>query len=595
VGINRTDYKIAWEDLKPGPVGEYLEVIDHDPASNCYYEPVDLNDPGVLAGNGLHPSEGNPQFHQQFVYAVIMNTIGVFERALGRKIIWRARGNDYTKRIRIYPHAFRDANAYYDPEKRAILFGYFEAAGSVNGANFPNGLVFTCLSPDIIAHETTHALLDSIHPRFMEDTNPDVAAFHEGFADIVALLNRFSMTNVLEHELAKTSGRLDIFNIMGELATQFGEALDSHHGALRSAIGHFVYGKWERQKPNPGDYISLTEAHDKGALLVATIFDAFIKLYDYRTKDLIRIASNGTGVLPQGAISTDLTKRLAGEAADIAQHLLRICIRALDFCPPVDINFGDYLRALITADIQLNPEDDGGYRVSLIEAFRARGIFPDGLKTLSDESLVWNRPTFTPKANEVFKHLAGQIKNQVSLLADLKDREQIFHASRKVQAALQRMLTGKQNKFTNDQWESFLNEMGMTSKLRSIKYEGNNVVFKNTNPPIEVHKIRPIFKQDENGRIINQVLITLTQSSEIISSPLEGVKFRGGSTLVMNLDEELEIQYIICKNINGKVRFKNQMDYMSSGAGEQDTSLSMYDDDHLRPNRLNLSKLHSNH
>ena len=36
----------------------------------------------------------------------------------------------YVRRLRIYPHALREANAYYDPEKIALLFGYFPAADS---------------------------------------------------------------------------------------------------------------------------------------------------------------------------------------------------------------------------------------------------------------------------------------------------------------------------------------------------------------------------------------------------------------------------------------------------------------------------------
>ena len=88
----------VWEDqsgalvsepgLSPGPTGDYLEVIDVDPASGCAYEPVDLNDPHLLATNGLPPSEGNPKFHQQMVYAVAMTTIQHFERALGRQVFW---------------------------------------------------------------------------------------------------------------------------------------------------------------------------------------------------------------------------------------------------------------------------------------------------------------------------------------------------------------------------------------------------------------------------------------------------------------------------------------------------------------------------
>src|SRR5690606_15307904 len=115
--------------------------------------------------------------------------------------------------------------------------------------------------------------------------------------------------------------------------------------------------------------------------------DAFQRLYDHRTQDLIRIASNGTGELPKGSISPDLVKRLAAEACAIAAHLLHICIRALVYCPPCDIRFGDYLQALITADIDAVPVDENGYCVALIADFRARGIFPDRVNTLSTVSL----------------------------------------------------------------------------------------------------------------------------------------------------------------------------------------------------------------
>ena len=101
--------------MQPGPVGEYLEVIDVDPASGVIYPPVDLDDPSLLAQDGLAPSEGNPQFHQQMVYAVAMSTIGHFERALGRVALWAPRRLEpkdspthnwkveFVRRLRIYP------------------------------------------------------------------------------------------------------------------------------------------------------------------------------------------------------------------------------------------------------------------------------------------------------------------------------------------------------------------------------------------------------------------------------------------------------------------------------------------------------------
>src|SRR5580765_3095170 len=80
--INDIVYKIPWEKLDPGPVGEYVEVIDYDPTVKKFYIPVNLDDSFSLVQDGLDPSEGDPRFHQQMVYAVSMLTIKNFEKAL---------------------------------------------------------------------------------------------------------------------------------------------------------------------------------------------------------------------------------------------------------------------------------------------------------------------------------------------------------------------------------------------------------------------------------------------------------------------------------------------------------------------------------
>jgi hypothetical protein len=156
IDVNLVTYKIEWEKLEEYPnqkrrylpIGEYLEIIDVDPASGVFYAPVDLNDPNLLAQDGLDPSIASPQFHQQMVYAVAMTTIKNFEQALGRRIQWsdhvyhpkdqhgnfiefapgkRKIESRFVKRLRVYPHALRQGNAYYNPLKKALLFGYFPA------------------------------------------------------------------------------------------------------------------------------------------------------------------------------------------------------------------------------------------------------------------------------------------------------------------------------------------------------------------------------------------------------------------------------------------------------------------------------------
>lgn len=614
MSVNESVYKIRWEELKSGPIGEYVEVIDFDPSNDCFYEPVNLDSKEILSQQGLQPSEGVPQFHQQFVYAVIMQTIENFEKALGRKIIWRIhrewengrtkRDVEFVRRLRVYPHAMREANAFYDSGKVSLLFGYFQAGSRIQGSNFPGGVVFTCLSPDIVAHETTHAILDSILPRYLENTNPDVPAFHEAFADIVALLQRFSNTKLLEHQLEQTRGRLDEYSIMGELATQFGQALETGRGALRSAIGSYdpKSGKWKRIEPDPADYQNIFEAHDRGAILVATVFDAFMRLYNFRIQDLLRIASQGTGILPQGSIHPDLVKRLAMEASEVASHLLSVCIRALDYCPPFDITFGTFLRALITADTDICPDENNGYRVALIEAFRARGIFPDRVNTLSIYSLCWAPPDLSTEENLAMSIMANYIKEDIRKISRISEREAIADGYRHVQAKLQQLLVNpvkavpkewKHNNMTRVIWDGFLRKIGIIINSGPIKleYENQELIF-DGNAPLEVHSVRPAFRIGRNESQIEQVIITLTQSHEVKSGLRKGIKFRGGCTIVLSiLNDVLKADYIIVKRFDSTRRLVNQLDYQLGFASNISMPLYSYDAENGN-DLINFENLH---
>src|SRR5262245_13811239 len=153
--------------------------------------------------------------------------------------------------------------------------------------------------------------------------------------------------------------------------------------SLREALG---------TRPNSKELGRLFEPHDRGAILVAAVFDAFFSVYVRKTRDLMRIARAGGGQLAPDDLHPDLANRLAEEAAKIAGHFSNICIRALDYCPPIDILFGDFLRALITADYDLVPNDRYEYRSSFIEAFRLRGIRPENVVSYSEESLRWCPP-----------------------------------------------------------------------------------------------------------------------------------------------------------------------------------------------------------
>lgn len=560
--INQVTLKVPWEkgpaDSFRGPVGEYLEVVDYDPASDCFYEPVDLNQKHLLAQDGLPPSEGNPQFHQQMVYGVAMTTIRNFERALGRRALWSPRRwkvdgrwrEEYVPRLRIYPHAVREANAFYSPRKKALLFGYFPASVADSRDHLPGGTVFTCLSHDVIAHEITHALLDGLHPRFAEPSNPDSLAFHEAFADLVALFQHFTFPEVLRHQIARTRGELDRQNLLGQLAQQFGKAIGGH-GALRDALGkEDEHGVWKPTAPDPRALDKHLEPHDRGAVLVAAVFDAFLSIYKSRVGDLLRIASNGTGVLPQGELHPDLVNRLAGEAAKSAQHVLTMCIRALDYCPPVDITFGDYLRGLITADFDLVPEDPRGYRIAVIEAFRRRGIYPRDVRTLSLESLRWSSPE-EGSGDEAIRGILHRLANRWYLTSD---REVISANARGARYALHDWI----------------------AKNRSALKIDTGLDLSDRNATFEVHSARPTRRIGPDGQSVIEMVVEITQCrweplieggtiDRAAESHDEGFPFRGGCTLLVDV-ETGRVRYSIVKDIKNQSRLRRQRAFLQGGS-----------------------------
>ncbi len=197
--ILTAEVEIPAEELLPGPCGYRINIIDYDSTNNVLYDPAELE---FRAGNYLDPFSKrslqagtaaafnrsllkNPKFHAQNAYAIAMRILARFEFALGRRTAWGSNGHQ----LHVAPHAFAEANAFYSKEDRGLFFGYFAGAGG-----HP---IYTCLSHDVVAHETTHALLDGIRPRYLEPSSPDQAAFHEGFSDIVALLSVFSLKDIV--------------------------------------------------------------------------------------------------------------------------------------------------------------------------------------------------------------------------------------------------------------------------------------------------------------------------------------------------------------------------------------------------------------
>jgi hypothetical protein len=508
--------------LLHGPRGARLEVVDYDGGHDRFYPPVNLNDEAILMQGGLDPTESDPRFHQQMVYAVASKTLENFDQALGRRLELRRRGFE---RLRLFPHAFHGANAFYSSDLNAILFGYFRANPNDPGANIPGQNVFTCLSHDVIAHEMTHALVDRLRRYFLEPSNGDVLGFHEGFADLVALFQHFSFQEILRYQIQRSRADLRQPGMLVDLAQQFGHATGMNR-ALRSALG----------TRDAKLYETTTEPHARGSILVAAVFDAFFEVYQRRIKDLLRIATGGTGNLPLGDMHPDLVNRIAAEAAQAAQSILTMCIRAFDYLPPVDIRFGDFLRALVTADYELVPTDAFGQRQAMIEAFRVRGIYPEDVVSLAEESLLWEAPDLPldplpSQTQEMLRELAFSASTFGRITAE-PETEKLEAEQR----------YGQSSSVSDEGTERSVS-VAMAAQLHQYAKTNAKGLLLDPAVKIEVAGFHSVFRVGPDGQLLIELVTQFAQKQE--HPDLGGIPFRGGTTVVAAADGR--VRYLIAK------------------------------------------------
>src|SRR3989440_6974913 len=129
-----------------------------------------------------------------------------------------------------------DLNAFYD--RVGLKFFHGAAAGRT---------VFSGESPDVVCHELGHALLDSFKPQLFDAASMEVAAFHESFGDMSAVLSALQLPSVREGVLAETGGVLRRSSRLSQLAEQLGWAIRQsvpsavEPDCLRNAVNTFFY------------------------------------------------------------------------------------------------------------------------------------------------------------------------------------------------------------------------------------------------------------------------------------------------------------------------------------------------------------------
>ncbi len=390
--------------LQRGPRNHRLHVVDVAVGTTKAHEPVMLHseDPWTFVDHWADAEHadggalaGNREFRAQNVFAVAAHTLALFEGHLGRPIPWQFGW----PHLYLVPEAKLERNASYSRRHSAVLFGWLPA---VNGLK----AVHTSLSYDVISHELTHAILDGLRPNYTQPGLPDQLAFHEALADLVALFSVFDLDGVAEHLLDPDGDGTVVFD--SDAAAEPITDPGARRRELRAGRAEFLKRSpltglaeqlGDRRQPqaeggDPGGlYPALRRSvqlepgttwvedprflkpHRRAEVLVAAFMQTFVDMWAGRL-DAFRT---------DGGMDA---ARVAEEGTKAARHLLGMLLRALDYLPPVELEFADVIDAVMTADRRLAPNDEHDYRGALKRSFDAFGIVAPPHRILDEDGIA---------------------------------------------------------------------------------------------------------------------------------------------------------------------------------------------------------------
>ncbi|TFG79800.1 MAG: hypothetical protein E4H23_04705 [Chrysiogenales bacterium] len=352
-------FRIEWEPgLADGPTNSRLAVVDFNADTGLLVPPAkwDKKQYKFVGPKGeiLDAKHSDLyQFHQVNAWAVVQSVLDMFEGplALGRPIPWGTDGN----RLILVPHAGFGENAFYDRRSKALQFYYYGDPASPK---------YTCLSHDIIVHETGHAILDGIRPYYFLFSSTETAAFHEFVADLSALLAALR-NNYLRHVVSdQTQGDLSKDNFVSSLAEEFGAHLSGKaKGKPKEIVGGIAKLRDANNSLKMADIRDGDSPHRCSQVLTGAIYD------------LLKNIAKGY----QGKVNQKFWWA--------TERLIRMALQPLDFCPPVDVRFADYARALARNFELYEPLDSKrreAYAGFIKNIFLERGICdPDSLNAHS--------------------------------------------------------------------------------------------------------------------------------------------------------------------------------------------------------------------
>jgi hypothetical protein len=267
-------------------------------------------------------------------------------------------------------------------------------------------------------------------------------------------------------------------------------------------------------------------------VLVSAVFEAYTTVVRRKTERYFRIAGIDPASPPsRGAVDGPLLDLLAKETSDVAGQFLTLCIRAIDYCPPSDMELGEFLRALITADGEVERKDKWGFRDALMRSFRRRHIFPEHVRFMTEDAVRWSPP------DEPVAIPALAFRN-------LTFEGDPGHPSDKNELIRQATALGK-----------FVTHPKQAATFRVLSPTGPLPKGVVQASPVQVQSMRVARRSTPDGRIVFDLVAELVQNC-VVRDGKDLFEVNGGSTVV--LDPDGDVRYVIYKRLDSKDRRDRQ-------------------------------------
>jgi len=355
--------------LRDGPRTRRL-IVQYDKHSGYNFKKVKVKKNGgtkAFRYNNKKISHTQPNaFRCLSVFTIAMRTLDMFERAdtLGRGVVFQFVDESLTKgqplKIMIGGKGGSLAPHYKRFSKSITL-------PLVTNCKTKE-TVWSSDSPDIVAHEMTHAVVDGLLPLLYGSKYAQAIAIHESLADLGAFILSMQMNDLRDTLLDMVNYKLEDANALVNIAEEYGKvtsSADENRHYLRSV-------NTDQTMKSIADEGLGSEPYELSAVISGLVFELICDDYLYsaqRSRDKEKEQGKEER-------SDEYYKRAGIRIA--SWKLRRIIFRSLEYVVPGDIGFVDLIAAIYLADeMAYQGSDVAKLRNQILARAKQRHIIAD--------------------------------------------------------------------------------------------------------------------------------------------------------------------------------------------------------------------------